>query len=107
MTEELRHEHEHEHHHEHECFCHSKGFRKFLIVALGSFVGVFCALSLFCALHKPPMPYGPYGAPMFAPHNCNCAHHKMINKKDGERKEFKHKKDFKEFAKEAKEEIKD
>ena len=37
------------------CFCHSKGFRKFLVVALGSFVGVFCALSLFAALHKPPM----------------------------------------------------
>ena len=37
------------------CFCHSKAFRKFLVVALGSFVGVFCALSLFAALHKPPM----------------------------------------------------
>lgn len=39
------------------CICKSKGFRKFLIVALGSFVGVFCALSLFAALHKPPMPH--------------------------------------------------
>ena len=29
--------------------------RKFLIVALGTFVGAFCALSLFAALHKPPM----------------------------------------------------
>ena len=38
------------------CFCHSKGFRKFLTIALGTFVGVFCALSLFAALHKPPMP---------------------------------------------------
>lgn len=37
------------------CFCHSKGFRKFLITATGTFVGVFCALSLFAALHKPPM----------------------------------------------------
>ena len=37
------------------CICQSKGFRKFLIVAGGTFVGVFCALSLFAALHKPPM----------------------------------------------------
>ena len=40
----------------HQCFCQSKWFRKFLTVALGTFVGVFCALSLFAALHKPPMP---------------------------------------------------
>ena len=39
-----------------ECFCQSKGFRKFLTTALGTFVGVYCALSLFAALHKPPMP---------------------------------------------------
>ncbi len=45
------------------CFCNSKGFRKFLIVALGSFVGVFCALSLFCALHRPPM---------MVPSHCHC-----------------------------------
>ena len=29
--------------------------KKFLIVAVGTFVGGFCALSLFAALHKPPM----------------------------------------------------
>ena len=46
------------------CFCHSKGFRKFLVIALGSFVGVFCALSLFAALHKPPM--------MVPPCPCGC-----------------------------------
>ena len=44
------------------CFCQSKGFRKFLTIALGTFVGVYCALSLFAALHRPPMfrpmPYG-------------------------------------------------
>ena len=33
--------------------------KKFLIVALGTFVGAFCALSLFFALHKPPM-MGPH-----------------------------------------------
>lgn len=37
------------------CFCHSEGFRKFLVTAIGTFVGVYCALSLFAALHKPPM----------------------------------------------------
>ncbi len=47
------------------CFCNSRGFKKFLITALGSFVGVFCALSLFCALHRPPM-MGP------APFSCHC-----------------------------------
>lgn len=36
------------------CLCQSEEFRKFVVVALGSFVGVFCALSLFAALHKPP-----------------------------------------------------
>ncbi len=47
------------------CFCRSEGVKKFVIVALGSFVGVFCALSLFAALHKPPMMrhhhFGPQG----------------------------------------------
>ncbi len=38
------------------CLCCSEGFRDFLKIALGSFVGVFFALSLFAALHKPPMP---------------------------------------------------
>ena len=37
------------------CFCRSEGFRKFLTVALGTFVGVYCALSLFTVLHRPPM----------------------------------------------------
>ena len=34
------------------CFCKSEGFRKFLIVALGTFVGVYFALSLFTAKPK-------------------------------------------------------
>ena len=38
------------------CVLHCECVRKFFIVALGSFVGVFCALSLFAALHRPPMP---------------------------------------------------
>ena len=42
------------------CFCRSEGFRKFLIVALGTFVGVYFALSLFTALHRPPVMPPPY-----------------------------------------------
>ena len=63
-----------------ECFCKSKWFRKFLVTALGSFVGVFCALSLFAALHKPPMPPCTFGPqmmmrpPMHAHHHMN--HHR-------------------------------
>lgn len=38
------------------CFCKSEGFRKFLVTALGTFVGVYMALALFSAIHKPPMP---------------------------------------------------
>ena len=58
-----------------ECFCQSKGFRKFLVTALGTFVGVFCALSLFAALHKPPMPHCPFAkGPMMRP-AMHCHHH--------------------------------
>lgn len=38
------------------CFCKSEGFRKFIITAFGTFAGVYMALSLFSAIHKPPMP---------------------------------------------------
>lgn len=52
---------------EEKCLCQSKWFKKFMIIALGSFVGVFLALSLFSALHNPPMMYpGHYGCP------CGC-----------------------------------
>ena len=73
---------------ENECLCKSKGFRKFLIVSLGSFVGVFCALNLFCALHKPPVPMNPYMFPihpkmhhgMMKHHDCDCKCHKNFKK---------------------------
>ncbi len=65
-----------------ECVCKSKGFRKFLVIALGSFVGVFCALSLFCALHKPPMMIPmPYGQGGYGMTHCNCPCHKIMMKK--------------------------
>lgn len=87
MSEEIRVE---EHHH-HECMCQSKGFRKFLVVAGGTFVGVFLALSLFAALHKPPVmvPMGgcPCGChpgmarPYMAPHHLDRGHRGEFHKK--------------------------
>ena len=81
-----------------ECFCKNESFRKFLIVAFGTFVGAFCALSLFSALHKPPMP--PMPPMMYAPqmygqmhhgHHCDCMKHKKMMMK----KFMKHHQDFK------------
>lgn len=53
------------------CICHSEAFRKFVVIAAGTFVGVYAALSLFTAIHKPPMPMQPFG-PMFSPCPCHC-----------------------------------
>lgn len=77
-----------------QCFCKSKGFRKFLTIALGSFVGVYCALSLFCALHKPPMPMHPVGGfyghhHMIKHHGGDCPCKKHMKKFIKEQKEFK------------------
>lgn len=56
------------------CICKNKNFRKFLVIAAGTFVGVFCALSLFAALHKPPMmPPAMYGMGFARP--CHCQQH--------------------------------
>ena len=66
------------------CFCKSEGFRKFLTIALGTFVGVYAALCLFAAAHRPPMMvpnhYSGFGmrTPIAAP--CPCYHHKHFNK---------------------------
>ena len=64
-----------------ECFCQSKWFRKFLTTALGTFVGVFCALSLFAALHKPPMPSCPFGYGKMMRPPMHCHHHFNHHKK--------------------------
>ena len=56
MTEEIKTEVKQE---ECKCFCRSEGVKKFAIVALGTFVGVYSALCLFAALHRPPCP-GPF-----------------------------------------------
>ena len=68
--------------------CHSKDFRIFLTIALGSFVGVFCALSLFAALHKPPMmiPHCPCKGRMMPPPMVQCHHFNRWDK--GTRGEF-------------------
>ena len=58
------------------CLCCSEGFRDFLKIAAGSFVGVFLALTLFAALHKPPMPRCPFGGPMMKPPMQHCPHFK-------------------------------
>ena len=60
MTEEIKQEIK-ENEKQCKCLCCSEGFRDFLKIALGSFVGVFFALTLFAALHKPPMPPCPFG----------------------------------------------
>ena len=73
-----------------ECFCQSKSFRKFLTIALGTFVGVFCALSLFAALHKPKMPPCPFAYGHMMRPAMHCQHH--FNHHRMHRGDFHHKK---------------
>ena len=77
-------------------FFKSKGFRSFLVISLGSFVGVFCAMSLFCALHKPSVPPMPhfYG------------HHYGISKHYNHGFHKHHKKQFEKYHKEFKKDFK-
>ena len=71
-----------------ECFCQTKWFKRFLITATGTFVGAFCALSLFAALHKPPMPPCPFGprAMMRPPVHCHHHHFKKHDRMDFHKK---------------------
>ncbi len=55
-----------------ECLCQNEFVRKVVAVALGTFFGVFFALSLFCALHRPPMMM--YNPMMMPSHHCHCMH---------------------------------
>ena len=77
------------------CFCKSEGFRNFLVTALGTFIGVYMALSLFTAIHKPPMPCP-----------CHFGYGAQIHKHFGPRGDFKKidKKLYKEFKDKIKEE---
>lgn len=76
------------------CFCQSKGFRKFLVIALGTFVGVYSALCLFTALHKPMMPpcpcQGQYGGavPFASPCPFKRHHGHFDRDYNGDRGEF-------------------
>ena len=56
------------------CFCRSEGVKKFVVVALGTFVGVYAALSLFAFVHRPPCPPCPYGNPFVRPPMHNGQH---------------------------------
>lgn len=77
-----------------ECLCQSKWFKEFITKTLAVFVGAFCALSLFAALHKPPMPPCPFGhGPMMRP-GMHCHHHFYKHAKCGHHKKFE-KRDFK------------
>lgn len=66
------------------CFCQSKGFKKFLIVTCGTFVGVYVALSLFAAIHKPPMPMpmGPCPCAGYQQMLPPCGHHHRFDRDD-------------------------
>ena len=75
------------------CCCKSKAVRKFLVIALGTFVGVYSALCLFTALHRPMMPpQGP--CPAFGmKHGCPCKmmehrHHRFIKEFKADRGDF-------------------
>lgn len=73
MTEEIKNEENHEN-----CICKSKCFREVIKIALGSFIGVYLALSLFTAIHKPPMPC----------HMMHHHHHMMMHNNIGHKGDF-------------------
>ena len=66
------------------CICQSKWFRKLLINTFGTFLGVFLALSLFAALHKPPMMGCPCHFKMMPP----PMHHQFDRMEKGPRGDF-------------------
>lgn len=76
---------------EEKCFCHSKWFKKFLMTTLGTFLGVYFALCLFSAFHKPPMmpacPCG-CGCPMMRQAMYNAHHYDRMQKGDFVRKGY-------------------
>ena len=74
-----------------ECFCQSIWFKKFLTKTLAVFVGVFAALSLFAALHKPPMPPCPFAHGSMMRPAMHCQHH-HFNHHKAPRGDFHYKK---------------
>ena len=72
------------------CFCKSEGFRNFVVIALGTFAGVYMALSLFTAIHKPPMPCPcKFMHPMPMHMQGHFRHHGDFKKMEKYNKEFK------------------
>lgn len=66
---------------EHKCLCQNENFRKFVVITAGSFTGVFLALSLFAALHKPPVFIQP--SPFMHHRQCPIQMMRDFNKQDG------------------------
>lgn len=66
------------------CICQNETVRKVFVIAIGTFIGAYAALSLFAATHRPPMmrpcPMG-YGMqpPVAAP--CPFHRHHHFDKK--------------------------
>jgi len=86
MTDEIKNEEK-----ECKCFCKSEGFRRFLTIALGTFVGVYAALSLFTAIHRPPMMppcAGGFGRPVPVMAPCPFKQHRPHFDRGFERGEF-------------------
>ena len=69
MSEEIKTE-------EKTCFCQNKYFKKFLVIAIGSFTGVYLALSLFAATHKPCFKH-------HHPHKFHAGYHHMYDNPKG------------------------
>ena len=97
MTEEIKTATEEK---ECKCFCKNEAFRKILVIATGTFVGVFCALSLFAALHRPPMmppcrAFGPMGpCPQQVMQYKHHPHFDKGPRGDFGKRDFKPQKDF-------------
>ena len=75
------------------CICQSKFFRKFLVIALGTFVGVYSALCLFTALHRPMFPpqgFGPqFGMMPGCPIKYQMINHRGYHRFDKAQKDFR------------------
>ena len=83
------------------CLCAHPLTKKILTIALGSFIGCYCALSLFSAIHKPPIPkMPPMGLPpaqqmMYHPHHHSISDFERRPHFDKEKHNFNQSKDFK------------
>lgn len=82
------------------CFCKSEWFKKFLTKTLAVFIGTFSALSLFAALHKPPMMKPvPFGGAMVRPCHCKMHHFDGYRGPRGDFHRKMEKRDFQKFEK--------